>query len=690
MLFFTGYVVCCLVGQQLSFPGVVPFVTFWPASGLCVAVLTLAERRDWPRLIAVAIGANLVFNLFFQQLPVGLSLWYCAANTAEAVVGSGLLRAFRRRAPEASRLHEFMALVGAGILGSLCGASIAILATFVAGNGAGNPQWWVIWWSADMVGILLAGPAVLSWWSESQISVAILRSRYRVLELSILLGLMVLRTSLAGRFETYTVRSLPLGVLPLLVWAAVRFGTRGVSLALVLVIGGLVQATIAGRGMFALGDDSPEVRVIFLQFATGLLGFSFLSLAAVIDDRNRALEIATAARAMAERANAAKSLFLANMSHELRTPLNGILGMTELVLGSELTRTQRERVGLVRSSAESLLSLINDILDLAKVEAGRLELRPVEFSLRVNLQDVVSLIGPQAQSKGVELVCQINPDVPDALRADNLRLRQVLLNLLGNAVKFTHDGRVQLDVDVASISGPQRVLQFCVSDTGIGIAQEARERIFLPFGQGHSDNQYAGTGLGLSIVRQLVSLMGGRVWVDSEPGRGSRFWFTMPAVVVDSAPPQAASFPATQRVLPIGTTAADPPPDARKPVLLVEDDPTSALLARTVLENAGYTVTLAENGAQAVQLWTSGQYSLVLSDMRMPVMNGLELAREIRGRESPSAPRTPFVLLTASGHEDEHHDCLAAGVDAYLVKPLRSDKLLAVIKDLSINRRPGR
>jgi len=685
ILFTASYLACCIIGQSLSFPGEVPFATFWPASGLSVAVLTLADRRDWPRLIGGAVVANLIFNLGILGQPVTLSLLYCAANMAEAMIGGGLMRGMRRRLDPSSQLQAYMGLAAAGVICTGCGAGIAMLATALAGASF-DARWGFIWWAADLAGILLVGPVVLSWWSPSLKSNGIFRAPWRLLELTVLLGLLLARTWTASGIDEYSVRALPVGVMPLLVWAALRFGVRGVSLALVTFFAVQVHATINGRGLFALGHDPIELQILFLQVSAGSLGFSFVSLAAVIEDRNRALEDARQSRSAAERANAAKSHFLANMSHELRTPMNGILGMLGIVLNSEMTSGQRDRLGLVRRSAESLLTLLNDILDLSKVEAGRLELRPEDFSLRDSLNEVLRLVEPQIQEKGVALICHVSPDVPHWLRADKGRLRQVLLNLLGNAVKFTREGRICVEVDVASRADSLRMLHFCVSDTGIGISPDVQERLFSRFEQGHEDGSYGGTGLGLSIARQLVALMGGRMWLESERGQGSRFHFTIAATSVESAggnddlPDDTVSRAAGDDA----TVTSSPLANPSRAILLVEDDPISAVVASTILENAGFKVAIASHGAEAIELWRSQQFSCVLSDMRMPVMNGLELARIIRRHEEQQGPRTPIIILTASGRPGEDAECEAIGVDAYLTKPLRSDELLGAMRQLRI------
>lgn len=404
------------------------------------------------------------------------------------------------------------------------------------------------------------------------------------------------------------------------------------------------------------------------------------------EKKNEELE---AALATAREATQLRSRFLANMSHEIRTPMNGVLGMTDFLLGTKLTSEQQEFAESIKSSADALLALINDILDLSKMEAGKLRLDRVPFQLGATLAEVASVVALEARMKGLAFVSNFPPDLPRVVVGDPGRLRQVLRNLLGNAVKFTDSGEIGIHAELLNEATNVIQFRFTVHDTGIGMTTDQQHRLFESFTQvdGSSTRRHGGTGVGLAISKQLVELLGGEIGVASEPGHGSRFWFT---ASFGKASPEQLQTPVKPAVLPKPpvrpvpqkTTVATPAPrPLQKPVpvashlriLLAEDNEINQRITLRLLEKLGVPADAVVNGREAVQALEKRKYDLVLMDCQMPEMDGFEATAIVRSREVGN--HTPICALTANAMEGDRERCLAAGMDDYISKPVGLEKL---------------
>ena len=456
------------------------------------------------------------------------------------------------------------------------------------------------------------------------------------------------------------------------------------AVVMAIAICGMHYTAMAGTVLIAWPISSPighvvdkamlaalvTIGIVGLLVIALVLAFLDRRIAASAEEESRLRELNAAldeARAHAESATRLKGHFLATMSHELRTPMNGVLGMLEVVLRSDLTAEQRDHVATAHEQAAKLLALLNDVLDFSKIEAGQLELENISFSVRQVVDEVASMLANQAQQKGISIDAVVDRDVPEWLVGDPTRFRQILTNLVSNAVKFTQLGGVAIAISSERLADVDHV-RVTVRDTGIGLSEMARARLFTRFAQADASTtrQFGGTGLGLAICRELVTRMGGEIGVESELGRGSCFWLVVPAPS-SAAPewiePAVADLIVTTRPLHI---------------LIAEDNLVNKKVVRLLLAPHNYALTFVGDGRQALNAVTSGRFDLVLMDVSMPVMDGPTAARAIRKLEGPSA-RVPIIALTANAMAGDREAYLAAGMNDYVSKPLQIAALLSAI-----------
>lgn len=634
-------------------------VLVWPPSGIALGALLMGGGRLWPGIFIGSVVVGLV-----SHLPAWMSLYEGVGKTLAAVLAAWMLRrktGFNRNLTQPSDYIWLALMGGLGTCASAFTGSTALMLHNQLSPSA-TARLFFEWWQGDVLGILLVAPVMLVWRRLPRGWFRPGRTLMTCLcfSLAFLAGQAVFLDwfpwLLGGFAHNYW-------MFLFVSWAAVFYGRHGALLVTTTTAVQALYGAINNVGSFRSDiADTGLLNLWFYLFALNVVG---LLLALVIHDREIAQAGLAEAKHAAEKANALRGEFLANVSHEIRTPMNAILGLSHLALRTELTPKQHDYLSKIQSSARALLNLLNDILDFSKIDAGRLEVEKIPFQLSQVLDNVSNMVGPKAEEKGLELIFQVAPGTPHSLLGDPLRVGQVLLNLVNNAVKFTDRGQVVITIHLLRQEQSRVQLEFSVRDSGIGMTKEQQERVFRAFTQadGSTSRKYGGTGLGLSISKQLVQLMGGTISVKSQPGEGSVFSFTLP-LELDLNAAREGRF--------------TPPPDLENlRVLVVDDHQTARQTLEEELRSMRFRVTTVDSGRAALaelSQATQEPYDLVLLDWKMPDIDGLETARRIKS--DSHVPKVPVIfVVTGDGRDEVRTQAESLGLQAVLIKPVNPSML---------------
>jgi signal transduction histidine kinase/CheY-like chemotaxis protein len=635
----------------------------WPPTGISLAALLLFDGPLWPAIFLAAFLVNLQVGA-----PFAVALAMGAGNTLEAVLGAWLIRRNHTFHPNLDRLQDVFRLIFYGaVVSTLVSATIGNMALLAGGviTTTQFPHMWMQWWVGDAAADLTFTPLLVVFGQYLLLGERSALKPESWLEFLTIILTMIFASGLvlSGVFgEGAGGYAKEYFLFPFLLWATMRFAQLGSVLVVFTITMIALWSTAFGYGPFTA--PSPETSLMHLIVFTMVIAATGLILGAVVSQRQKETE-------RAEAANAAKSEFLANMSHEIRTPLGAVLGFSEL-LGSEAINPAEKKTALdvIKRNGRMLAHLVDDILDLSKVEAGKLSVEFTSTPISDLIAELTSELARDASAKGLKFSVNRGPGLPENIHTDALRLRQILLNVAGNAIKFTRYGLVTLDIHLAGELGKRR-LAFVVTDTGPGILGEERTRLFEPFHQLDASitRRYGGTGLGLALSKRLAKALGGDLVLDEErTGPGTSFILTIDAGEIPEARGESESGITADR-----TKAR---PLTGREVLIVDDNKDNLLLAKTILQLEGARVDTAESGIDAIVKTANKEYSLVLMDLQMPDVDGFMAVKKMRD----SGYRRPIVALTAHALIEERNRCLQSGFNEHLSKPIDKGRLLDVIK----------